>query len=110
MSVVSIVKVESERVEEAVRRAIELGGDFIPPGATVLVKPNVVSASPSGSGHVTDARVTEAVRDETKTLAAIARAVKEQGGMLWVDLPRKAALAFCMTLPVSSTPARSVPA
>jgi uncharacterized protein (DUF362 family) len=64
MPVVSIVQVEGERVEEAVRRATELAGGFpsrIAPGSTVLVKPNVVSPSPSGSGKVTDARVTEAV-------------------------------------------------
>ena len=64
MSIVSIVKVRDERVEEAVRRAVELAGGLesvIPSGSRVLIKPNVVSASPSGSGNTTDARVTEAV-------------------------------------------------
>jgi uncharacterized protein (DUF362 family) len=64
MSVVSIVKVEEEQVEDAVRRAVELVGGFaagIPPGSTVLIKPNGVFPAPSGSGNITDARVTEAV-------------------------------------------------
>ena len=61
MPAVAIVKVEE--VEDAVRRAVDLAGDFpaITPEATVLVKPNIVSPSPSGSGNITDARVTEAV-------------------------------------------------
>jgi len=62
MSAVSIAKVQDERVEEAVRRAVDLAGDFpTVSGATVLIKPNVVSPSPSGSGKITDARLTEAV-------------------------------------------------
>ncbi len=64
MAIVSIVRVENERVEEAVRRAVELAGGLeahIPAEASVLIKPNVVNPSPSGSGHITDARVTEAV-------------------------------------------------
>jgi uncharacterized protein (DUF362 family) len=65
MPVVSIAKVlDSGDVEEAVRRAVALAGDLpqaVGPGATILVKPNVVHPSPSGSGHITDARVTEAV-------------------------------------------------
>lgn len=64
MSEVSIAKVEGKRVEDAVRRAIELADGFassIPVGSIVLIKPNVVGPYPSGSGIVTDARVTEAV-------------------------------------------------
>ena len=62
-SAVSILKVEGDRVEDAVRKAIEMAGSLeaaIPPGSSVLIKPNVVSPSPSGSGKITDARVTEA--------------------------------------------------
>ncbi len=50
MSIVSIVRVEDERVEDAVRRSVELAGGLasrIPSGATVLIKPNVVTPSPS---------------------------------------------------------------
>jgi uncharacterized protein (DUF362 family) len=63
-SAVSVVKVEGDRVEDAVREAIEMAGDLnmvIPLGSSVLIKPNVVSPSPSGSGKITDARVTETV-------------------------------------------------
>ena len=65
MSVVSIVKMlQGDDVEGTVRKAVAMAGDLPPtvrPGATVLIKPNVVHPSPSGSGHITDARVTEAL-------------------------------------------------
>jgi uncharacterized protein (DUF362 family) len=62
MSIVSIVQVQEEQIERAVRQAVQwAGGLDIRPGATVLLKPNVVHPSPSGSGTITDARVTEAV-------------------------------------------------
>jgi len=61
--IVSIVKA-GEDVELAVRKAISLAGgldEIVTRGSTVLVKPNVGSCERSGSGKVTDARVTEAV-------------------------------------------------
>jgi uncharacterized protein (DUF362 family) len=63
MSIVSIAKVHNGEVVEAVRHAVELidGLSALDPGATVLIKPNLVKPSPSGSGIITDARVTEAV-------------------------------------------------
>jgi len=64
MPVVSIVRLQDEDVESAVREAVELTGDFenVPwEGAKVLVKPNAVSPSKSGSGIITDSRVVEAV-------------------------------------------------
>ena len=63
MCAVSIVKVERERVEDAVYCAVELAGGLerYAPGSTVLIKPNVVSPSRSGSGKITDARVTGGV-------------------------------------------------
>jgi len=63
MSIVSIVKVHQSHVTEAVRRAVRLvhGMSVIRPADTVLIKPNLIRPSPSGSGIITDARVTEAV-------------------------------------------------
>ena len=61
--IVSVVKA-GEDVELAVRKAISLAGgldEIVTRGSTVLVKPNVSSCERSGSGKVTDARVTEAV-------------------------------------------------
>ena len=61
--IVSVVKA-GEDVELAVRKAISLAGgldEIVTRGSTVLVKPNVGSCERSGSGKVTDARVTEAV-------------------------------------------------
>lgn len=63
MSIVSIVKVHQDQVTDAVSQAIDLidGLAALKPGDTVLVKPNLVKPSPSGSGIITDARVTGAV-------------------------------------------------
>ncbi len=61
---VSIVKVEGEAVEAAVRKAVELSGgleNIVKPASKVLVKPNVMRPLRSGCGVVTDVRVTEAV-------------------------------------------------
>ena len=64
MSVVSIVRLRDENVEDTVREAVAMTDSFdsiIPAGATVLIKPNLVGPSRSGSGNTTDARITEAV-------------------------------------------------
>lgn len=64
MSVVSIVKLRGKSAEDAVTEAVAMTHSFesiIPAGASVLIKPNVVGPSRSGSGRITDARVTEAV-------------------------------------------------
>ena len=62
-SVVSVVKVGQD-VEAAVREAIRMAGgleDLISSKSRVLIKPNIASRDRSGTGKVTDARVTEAV-------------------------------------------------
>ncbi|MBN1248799.1 MAG: DUF362 domain-containing protein [Anaerolineae bacterium] len=63
MSIVSIARVHNNRVDEAVHRAVDLvhGMSIVRPGDCVLIKPNLVKPSPSGSGIITDARLTEAV-------------------------------------------------
>jgi uncharacterized protein (DUF362 family) len=61
---VSIARVKENRIEEAVRRAVELAGgldQLIQPHTRVLVKPNLCKPAPSGSGLITHCRVTEAV-------------------------------------------------
>jgi len=64
LSLVSIVKRDGRGVYDAVREAVQLVGGFkgvIKRDSRVLIKPNLASPSPSGSGVVTDCRVTEAV-------------------------------------------------
>ncbi len=63
MSIVSIATVHGERVGDAVRHAIDLvdGLSALQPGASILIKPNLVKPAASGSGIITDARVTDAV-------------------------------------------------
>ena len=61
---VSIVSAGENGIEAAVRQAIDLAGglpDLITPRSKVLVKPNLCSPQPSGTGITTDCRVTEAV-------------------------------------------------
>ncbi len=61
---VSLVRVDDKKVEEAVLRAIQMAGGLeeqIKADTRVLVKPNIGGPNPSGSGAVTDARVTRAV-------------------------------------------------
>ena len=62
--VVSLVKVDESGIESAVRKAIGLAGGLqekIKADSRVLVKPNLCWPEPSGTGIITDCRVTEAV-------------------------------------------------
>ena len=64
MSIVSIVRCNPETIEAAVRKALKLteGFDSLDwRNNRVLIKPNTVNPSRSGSGMVTDARIVEAV-------------------------------------------------
>jgi uncharacterized protein (DUF362 family) len=87
-SVVSIVKAGQD-VEAAVREAIRMAGgleDLIGPKSRVLIKPNIASRDRSGTGKVTDARVTEAVAKivlERKP----SRAVIGEGSAVGFDFP-----------------------
>lgn len=61
---VAITKVDKGNIEAAVREAITLAGglkEIIKTDSRVLIKPNLCMPAPSGSGLLTDARVTEAV-------------------------------------------------
>jgi uncharacterized protein (DUF362 family) len=52
------------KVENLVREAVEIAGGFnqvVRPGDQVLIKPNLVSALPNGTGFTTDFRVVEAI-------------------------------------------------
>ena len=64
MSCVSVVKRNGLDVETSVREAVRLAGGLagiVGKNSRVLVKPNLVGPSLSGSGEITDSRVTEAV-------------------------------------------------
>jgi len=64
MQRVSIVKVEQCDFDKAVASAVDLAGgfaDLIKPDSKVVIKPNIIKPVPSGTGVITDARLTEAV-------------------------------------------------
>ena len=79
-----------------------------PQGALIAVRAEAgdeewlirIRATSTKGARRSPAEVTEAIREETKTLAAAAREIQEQGGMFWVELPGRTALAFCLTLPL----------
>jgi uncharacterized protein (DUF362 family) len=61
---VSLIKTGEQSIERTVRTALEYAGglpDLIRRDSNVIVKPNLNQPAASGSGLVTDARVTEAV-------------------------------------------------
>jgi len=64
VSTVSVVKRNGRSVEATVREAVKLAGGLrgvVGRESRVLIKPNLIGPSPSGSGIVTDCRVVEAV-------------------------------------------------
>jgi len=108
MSVVSIVDVEEDRVGDAVGRATELAGGLasrILSGATVLIKPNLVMPSPSRSGIVTDARVTEAVTTMVLDLRP-GRVVIGEGSSVGYDFPGRVDSTHCMEVSGTAAVAR----
>jgi uncharacterized protein (DUF362 family) len=108
MSVISIARVEGDHVEDAVRRSIELAGGLgaiISTGSTVLLKPNVVSPSPSGSGKITDARVTEAVA-KVVLEGKPARVVIGEGSSVGYDFPGRKDSMHCLEVSGTADVAR----
>lgn len=73
MAQVSVVQVTQDRVEEAVREAIDLLGGmsrFIKQDDLVLLKPNLFVHQPEATGLITSPRVIEAVARLVKKLGA----------------------------------------
>ncbi len=98
MSDVSIIKVHEKDVMEAVRKAVSMtqGFDSIRwENATVLVKPNTVNPSESGSGKVTDARVVAAVVEIVKEKNR-GRIVIGEGSSVGYDFPGREDSIHCM--------------
>ncbi len=108
-SVVSIVKVDDEQVLDAVRRAVTLCGgmDRIEAGATVLLKPNLVKPSPSGSGTITDARVTEAVAKLVLERSP-GRVIVGEGSSIGYDFPGRVDSLTAMEASGTADVARSL--
>ena len=98
MSDVSIIKVYEKDVMEAVRKAVSMtqGFDSIRwENATVLVKPNTVNPSESGSGKVTDARVVAAVVEIVKEKNP-GKIVIGEGSSVGYDFPGRQDSIHCM--------------
>ena len=95
---VSIIKVHDQNVTEAVRKAVSItqGFDSIRwENASVLIKPNTVNPSVSGSGKVTDARVVSAVTQIVKEKNP-GRIVIGEGSSVGYDFPGREDSIHCM--------------
>ncbi len=89
LAVVSIVKVRNGDVEEAVRSAVKQAGrldDLIQRDSVVMIKPNVLRPVESGTGLITDVRVTEAVVKMVKELNPL-RIIIGEGASVGYDFP-----------------------
>ena len=98
MSEVSIIKVHDKNVTKAVRKAVSMtqGFDSIRwKNATVLIKPNTVNPSKSGSGKVTDARVVASVVEIVKKKNP-GRIVIGEGSSVGYDFPGREDSIHCM--------------
>ena len=98
MSIVSIVRLRDDSVEDAIRKAVAMTDSFestILEHSTILIKPNLVTPSRSGSGYITDARVTEAV-----TRLVLERNPKKviigEGSSVGYDFPGREDTMTCM--------------
>lgn len=100
MSIVSISRCDPETVETAARQAVnrtEAFDSFNWKNSRVLIKPNTVNPSQSGSGMVTDARIVEAVTSLVmeKTPKSI---VIGEGSSVGYDFPGREDSIHCMKI------------
>jgi signal transduction histidine kinase len=97
------------RIRRAVVSLLRLSVALAPRGALVDVDARSgreewslrIHASASTRGRRDAAHLAEALREETKALAAISRDVKPQGGLVWAELLGPDELALCLTLPIA---------
>ena len=64
---------DEKQIDTIVRKAIEIAGgltDIISPGDTVLIKPNLVWASPPETGTTTDPRICKTIANTVRELGA----------------------------------------
>lgn len=59
-----------------------------------------IKASDGKASRRPVADIAAELREERGALTAVAREIRQQGGMLWVELAGPAALALCLTLPL----------
>lgn len=88
---VAIARVKRGDIETAIRQVVTMTGglkDIIRRDSKVLVKPNLCEASPSGSGIVTNAQVTEAVTKIVMELGPRSVVIGE-GSVVGYDMPGK---------------------
>jgi signal transduction histidine kinase len=115
---IALVLANPTRIRRAVVSLLRLSVALAPRGALVRVESHGshdewalrIHASASKGSRRGAAQLAEALRDETKTLSAVSREVRPQGGLVWAELLGPDDLALCLTLPVAVMDEQSVPA
>ncbi len=95
------------RIRRAVVSLLRLSVALAPRGALVGVEARGtheewalrIHASASKGSRRGAAQLAESLREETKTLSAVSRDVRPQGGLVWAELLGPDDLALCLTLP-----------
>jgi signal transduction histidine kinase len=115
---IALVLANPTRVRRAVVSLLRLSVALAPRGALVGVESQSshdewalrIHASASKGSRRGAAHLAEALREETKTLSAVSRDVRPQGGLVWAELLGQDDLVLCLTLPVPVLDEESVPA
>ena len=95
------------RLRRTLVTLLELVVESAPRGAVVSAEARagrdewVVRIGASGVRADNPARLSESLRNNTRALTAASRDVRLQGGLLWMELSRAAAVGACLTLPLS---------
>jgi hypothetical protein len=106
------------RLRQALSTLLRLVVSLAPYGSLVSVDAQAgrdewliqISASGGRRGQREITQIAAALREDSKKLSSVARALKDQGGMLWAELAAPGRLGFALTLPLPPEAARSVSA
>jgi hypothetical protein len=99
---------DPEKLQRTLVAVLDLVVGHAPRGALISVRAQAsaddwtirIGAAANGAAGGL-ARLTEALRLETRVLRSAYRDISRQGGLLWVEVSRKAALGVCLALPLA---------
>jgi len=115
---IAVILTNPARIRRAVVSLLRLSVVLAPRGALIDVEARSgreewslrIHASASRRGRRGAAQLADALREETRTLSAVSRDVKQQGGLVWAELLGPDDLALCLTLPVAAADEQGVSA
>ena len=100
---------DPEKLQRTLVSVLDLVIGHAPRGALISVRARAsaddwtirIGATAANGAAGGLARLTEALRLETRVLRTAYRDISRQGGLLWVEVSRKAALGVCLALPLA---------